>query len=837
MTESGLNSTDARRLLAEYGPNSVEVETSQSKLALIFSVLREPMLLLLLAAGLLSFLLAELTDAILLMVTVVIVLTISIYQQQRTNSALAALKELTAPLAHVIRDGVEIRISSRDVVPGDILLLAEGDRVVADAELNTSASLELDESLLTGESVPVTKSISDRVFTGSLVVRGHGRAKVITTGLATELGKIGKSIESISFQRTRLQQSIDSIVKTIGIIALITVMAIVIIYGVTRGDWLTGGIAAIAAAMALIPEEFPVILTLFMALGAWRMARVKVIARQAPAIEALGSVTVLCVDKTGTLTRNEMTVSEIQFDHQVIDAREARESDPGRSLIQMASLAAPVTPFDPMDKAFRALIDLESAAAGLESVEEFPVIKERLAYIHIWRAKDYLFAAAKGAPEHIAKLSGLSEAELQVITERVHSAGDRGLRVLAVATARLEKRSEGVDLDELDFEFLGLAFLKDPIREGVSQAVAECVTAGIRTVMITGDHPTTARSIAAEIGLKEPKKVLTGSDLAEMSEEELAEQIKECQVFARVTPGDKLRLIRALQSNGEVVAMTGDGINDAPALRAADIGIAMGKRGTDVAREAAHLIITDDDFTSIVAGIRRGRAIYANIQKAMTYVIAIHIPIFGMALVPVLVADWPLILVPALIAFHEVIIDPASSIAFEVESPDPKIMERPPRDVSLGIFDRSGITTAVLQGISVFAVVLGIFIVGINDDIAEEKIRSLTFASLVIANVLLILTNRSRTLTLWEALFKRRNQAVPWLVAGAVSLLLILLNIPIVRDSFELASLSISEYATLILLGYLSVAWFDLRKIVMRVRARGRTGTGTGPGTRTRTSQ
>jgi P-type Ca2+ transporter type 2C len=823
MTEAGLNSTDAKRLLAEYGPNSVEVETSESKLALIFSVLREPMLLLLLAAGLLSFLLAELTDAILLMLTVVIVLSISIYQQQRTNSALAALKELTAPLAHVIRDGVELRISSREVVPGDILLLAEGDRVVADSELITSASLEFDESLLTGESVPVTKSTSDQVFTGSLVVRGHGRAKVICTGSRTELGKIGKSIESISFQRTRLQQSIDSIVKTIGIIALVTVIAIVIIYGVTRGDWLTGGIAAIAAAMALIPEEFPVILTLFMALGAWRMARVKVIARQAPAIEALGSVTVLCVDKTGTLTENEMTVSEIQFNHQKIDAREALNSNEGRELIRIASLAAPLTPFDPMDRAFRSLIDLESVATGMESVAEFPVIKERLAYIHIWQEKSSLLAAAKGAPEHIARLCGVSGTELETITERVHAAGDRGLRVLAVATAHLEKQSEAMNPEKINFKFLGLTFLKDPIRKGVPQAVAECVTAGIRTVMITGDHPTTARSIATEIGLKEATKVLTGIDLAEMSDEELAKRVKECQVFARVSPGDKLRLIRALQSNGDVVAMTGDGINDAPALRAADIGIAMGKRGTDVAREAAHLIITDDDFTSIVAGIRRGRAIYANIQKAMTYVIAIHIPIFGMALVPVLVADWPLILVPALIAFHEVIIDPASSIAFEVESPDPNIMQRPPRDVSQGIFDRSGITTAVLQGISILAMVLGIFILGINDDIAEEKIRSLTFASLVIANVILILTNRSRTLTLWEALFKRRNQAVPWLVAGAISLLLILLNVPIIRDSFELASLSIREYLTLAVLSYLSVSWYDLRKIVARTRARTRT--------------
>ena len=813
MTNIGLTSLEAARLLTEFGPNSVESDTSRSRLSETFAVLREPMLLLLLAAGLISFFLADLTDAILLMFTVVIVLGISIYQQQRTNRALAALKELTAPLAHVVRDGLEVRISSRDVVPGDLIILSEGDRVVADAELVTVSSLECDESLLTGESIPITKGTGEIAFTGSLAVRGHGRARVIATGNETELGKIGKSIESIPYTRTHLQQSIDSIVKAIGGVALLTVIAIVIIYGVTRGNWLEGGIAAIAAAMALIPEEFPVILTLFMALGAWRMARVRVIARQAPAIEALGSVTVLCVDKTGTLTRNEMTVSEVQIDHRVIPAHEAVDSEDGFELLRIASLAAPKTPFDPMDKAFRELVDIEVITEGLISVAEFPVIKERLAYIHIWQQGPSLLVAAKGAPEHIAKLCGIEGIAIEEINQRVMSAGEKGLRVIAVATA-VGEIGKTESIEGFEFQFLGLTFLKDPIRAGVPASVRECVTAGIRTIMITGDHPTTAKSIAQEIGLQSSNGVLTGTDLALLSDDELSERVRSCQIFARVTPNDKLRLIRALQANGEVVAMTGDGINDAPALRAADIGIAMGGRGTDVAREAAHLIITDDDFTSIVAGVRRGRAIYANIQKAMTYVIAIHIPIFGMALVPVLVADWPLILVPALIAFHEVIIDPASSIAFEVESPDPKIMSQPPRKPRSGIFDRREMLLALLQGLSIFALVFAIFIGNIASNTSEEKIRSLTFAALVIANVVLILINRSRTLTLWEALVKRRNVAIPWLIIGAMTLLLMLLNIPLLRDAFDLASLEWREYLLLLALSYLSVSWLDLHKII-----------------------
>lgn len=805
--------------MIKFGPNSLDEDRRRSRFALIFSVLREPMLLLLIAAGVLSFLLADLTDAILLMATVVIVVGISLYQQQRTNKALAALRDLTAPMARVIRDGIESRISSHDVVPGDILLLAEGDRVVADSKLISNSSLEFDESLLTGESIPVAKSIGEVAFTGSLVVRGHGEARVIATGTQTELGKIGKSIESIPYQRTHLQESIDRIVKTIGVIALLTVVAILLIYGSTRGDWLEGGIAAIAAAMALIPEEFPVILTLFMALGAWRMAKVKVIARQAPAIEALGSVTVLCVDKTGTLTRNEMTLSEAQIGDEILAHDHILTDERFERLVRIASLAAPITPFDPMDRAFRALSPLEKASQGLTSLRELPVTKERMAYIHYWQQQNSLLIAAKGAPEHIAALCNVDEDQLNLLNERVAAAGQRGLRVLAVAVAVGESLNSHLQPEELDFEILGLTFLKDPIRDGVPQSVAECVTAGIRAIMITGDHPTTARAIANEIGLNHPDHVITGKEIAELTDQELTKEVRDCQVFARVTPNDKLRLIRALQSNGEVVSMTGDGINDAPALRAADIGIAMGQRGTDVAREAAHLIITDDDFTSIVAGIRRGRAIYANIQKAMTYVIAIHIPIFGMALVPVLVADWPLILVPALIAFHEVIIDPASSIAFEVESPDPKIMEQPPRAPTSGIFDRKGISLALLQGLSVFVLVFTIFLTNINGEESDSRVRSLTFAALVIANVLLILANRSRTLTLWETLIRRKNPAIKWLFLGATSLLLLLLNVPLLSNAFDLIALSMSDYAMLISLSYLSISWFDILKIITRRKA------------------
>ena len=817
MTSEGLSTQEAHTLLLRHGPNALPSEAPKSFARVAVSVLREPMLLLLIAAGLISFLLAELSDAILLMFTVVIVLAISIYQQQRTEKALQALKDLTSPLALVLRDGKEMRISSAELVPGDLLILLEGDRVAADAKIISSSSLEFDESLLTGESVPVMKSSDDMAFTGSLVVRGHGRAIVNSTGASTALGQIGKSLQEIPYQRTFLQESIDRMVKGIGVFAFLTVIAIVIIYGVTRGNWLEGGLAAIAAAMALIPEEFPVIFTLFMALGAWRMARVKVIARQSAAIEALGSVTVLCVDKTGTLTKNVMTVSEIQIDHRIVSGPDVQLDPQAREAARIAALAAPISPFDPMDKAFRAIVDVDPMKDELVSIAEFPVIKERLAYVHIWSTNTEVFAAAKGAPEHIGALCKLSENEIETLTERVHAAGERGFRVLAIAQGRSNNfKPLQPTLDSFQFNFLGLAFLKDPIREGVREAVQECTSAGIRTIMITGDHPTTAKSIASEIGLTDHGRILLGSEISRMSDEELSRFVRDCQVFARVSPEHKLRLIRALQANGEVVGMTGDGVNDAPALRAAEIGIAMGGRGTDVAREAAHLIITDDDFTSIVAGIKRGRSIFSNIQKAMSYVIAIHIPIFGMALSPVFVADWPLILLPALVAFHEVIIDPASSIAFEVEEADPEIMKRPPRKPRSGIFSRFDLSVALLQGLSVFVAVFLVFYFSIDQGADEERIRSLTFTTLVISNVLLILINRSRSLTLWETLIQRRNVALPWIIGGAILLLMILMNIRAIREAFGLQQLAISDYLTLLFISLISLLWYDIFKLIRR---------------------
>lgn len=818
MSIQGLTSTEAQTRLALSGPNSLPADRERNIFALALEVVREPMVLLLVAAGLINFLLAEILDALLLMVTVLIVLAISIVQGRRTERALGALGELTAPLALVIRDGQEIRIPSREVVKGDLIVLLEGDRVSADAQILTCSDLMVDESLLTGESIPVAKSIGEKIFTGSLVTKGHGRALVSETGSETELGKIGKSLRDMPFERTHLQDDVNRLVRSIGILGFLTVAIVIVAFGITRGNWLEGALAGIAVAMALIPEEFPVILTLFLAIGAWRMSRVRVIARRSAAIEALGAVTVLCVDKTGTITMNQMTVTELQCDGEI--HRVVGESLPPRfqRMAQTAALAAPVNAFDPMDKAFQALGEVFIDRSQWISLREYPVEVGRLAFIHLWRNDGKVIAAAKGAPETISRLCSFTEGQINDLNQQVSDAAEKGYRVLAIAHAEIPDGDfEEIDVSSIPFAYEGLALLQDPIREGVLDAVRECTSAGIRTIMITGDHPTTAIAIAKAINLPHPTNVVIGQELDLMTEAELREKIRTASVFARVTPAHKLAIIRALKSVGEIVGMTGDGVNDAPALRAAEIGIAMGGRGTDVAREAAALVITDDNFATIVEGVRRGRAIFANLQKAMTYVIAVHIPIFGMALIPVFSSSWPLVLLPALVAFHEIIIDPACSIVFEEEPADSEIMKQKPSHRNRRLLSRLEILLAVTQGFAVFLGVLFIYLWSFNRSLPDDVIRSMTFTSLVVANILLILANRSRTKTMIETLITRKNPALPWILALASTLLAVLLATPL-GSLFKLGRITFLDFVICAGIALLSVSWYELFKFMNRFK-------------------
>lgn len=815
MSSLGLTQAEAFARLTSDGENVIPSENRKSFFRQVFIVMSEPMLILLVSAGAINFLLAEILDAVMLMFTVVIVLGISIYQARRTEKALYALKQLTAPYATVVRDGVQQRISSNQIVVGDVVLVSEGDRVCADAELIESSTLAVDESTLTGESVPVEKVNHDPVYSGTLITRGHGKAVVVATGIHSQLGKIGKSLQEIPFERSQLQKDVDQLVRVIGLLGIITVISVITIYGSTRDNWLEGGLAGIAAAMALIPEEFPVIMTLFLAIGAWRMSQVKVIARKPSAIEALGSVSVLCVDKTGTITENRMTVTEIHIDSQQYEINDHVLPKVVTEVLEVAALACPIRAFDPMDKAFQVLVQHDPDELAGISLQEFPVEDTRMAYIHIWEIDGQMLIAAKGAPETISRLCKLDLTTNEKLVKQVNDAAERGFRVLAIANLCLPLNSLlPEDIRDLNMNFLGLALLRDPVREGVVESIKECVRAGIKTIMITGDHPTTALSIARDIGLPFTNSCITGNQLDEMDDAELISRIREVSVFARVVPEHKLRIVRALQKNREIVGMTGDGVNDAPALRAADIGIAMGARGTDVAREAASLIITDDNYTSIAHGIQRGRATYANLQKAMSYVVAIHIPIFGLALIPIFSTSWPLILLPGLVAFHEVIIDPACSVVFEEESPDPHIMEEEPRGINRRIFTRSELLLSVFQGFTVFIAISVLFFSALWSGRPDNEIRSLTFGALMIANVGLILTNRSRTLTILQTFQQRDNRTVKWIVIGAGIILFALIQLPPMRAIFDLGAISFIDWLMILSTALLGTGWYEIYKFI-----------------------
>ncbi|MGK2875536.1 MAG: cation-translocating P-type ATPase [Nocardioides sp.] len=843
---SGLASEEAARRLAEDGPNELATAKRRTLLAQTWQVVREPMLLLLLFAGLINLVLAEPLDAVMLMGSAVVVIAISIYQERKTENALVALRDLSSPRALVLRDGRQMRIAGRDVVRGDAVLLSEGDRVPADAVLLEAVNISVDESALTGESVPVRKSPATAeqtsapmgppggdstpwVFSGTLVVKGHGVGVVRGTANDTELGRIGTALSTIESERTPLQREIDRLVRFFAVIGVTAAAAVVVIYGLTRGHWLEGVLAGVAAAMSLLPEEFPVVLTVFLALGAWRMSRRNVLTRRPPVVETLGSATVICVDKTGTLTLNSMTVRELVTGDETVEV--TGDSLPERvlDLVEAAALASPVDAFDPMDKAFRDVAATYLAGTardhdGWELVREYPLTEQTLALTHVWASphEDRYVVGAKGAPETVADLCHFSHDQRSVLTDQVEQATAAGRRVLAVARAYPDRAGElPAEQHGFDFEYLGLATLQDPVRPGVAEAVAECASAGVRTVMITGDYPGTALAIAREIGLDHEAGVITGSELADLDDAELAQRVAEVSIYARMVPTHKLRLVRALKANGEVVAMTGDGVNDAPALRAADIGIAMGKRGTDVARESAGLVITDDDFTSIVDGVRQGRGIFDNLRKAMAYIVAVHIPIIGMSLVPLLATDWPLVMLPVQIALIELIIDPACSIVFEAEEVDPAIMEQQPRRLGEPVISRRILVIAVLQGLSVFAAVLGIYLSSVLADRPDSVTRSVTFATLLMGNLVLILVNRSWRLPVWKTFRERRNPTVKWILVVGIGVLTLMLVVPPVRDAFNFGPTTFRDWIFAAGAALLSVIWFEIYKAVTHPKTAG----------------
>lgn len=789
----GLNEAEVLASRTQHGANVLESQKPPRPLRRILNIIKEPMFLLLIAAGLISLFLAEPIDAGVLLLMVVIVIGTTLYQEGRAEKALEALNAIAAPHAKVRRGGKQQMLPSADLVVGDVVILAEGDRVPADLRIVQGANLMLDESTLTGESLPVAKNLGEQLGSGSMLVSGRAIAVVTAVGAQTELGKISTGLSEEGVSRTRLQSEVNRLVKVVATLAVIAAIGITLVLLLTRDSMGQALLAGIASAMAMIPEELPVVLTLFFAIGAWRMTKERVLTRKSAAIETLGSVTAICVDKTGTLTMNKLDVD------QLIDHGNEKE------LPYFAQLASPLESADPVDVAFHSLGD---QARSLQLVREYPLEPNWPAMTLVWDAGDHYVVATKGAPETVARMAGQ---DASTLSQRVHEAALGGRRIIGVAGIRIPKGELPATQQEFSLEYKGLVALRDMLRPGVKEAIDECHAAGIRVIMITGDFIGTAREIASEVGLADTGE-LTGSELDQLTDEELAERVKTLTVCARMTPSHKLRLVKALRDNNEVVAMTGDGVNDAPALKLADISIAMGMRGTDVAREASKLIITDDDFTSIVAGIRRGRGIYDGIRKSVAYIIAVHIPLLGMAILPILFFDWPLILLPAMVAFLEIIIDPACTIVFQAEPLDPNIMKRKPRPVDQSLFNFQTLGVALVQGAVVLALVIAQYFYLVAQGRPEEEVRSVTLLLMVFSNLMLILTNRSWNLGLVSTLIHRRNPSVWWITGITLALVTSILLIPGLSGAFGLGVTTPGDWLMAAVLSVVGIVWFEFYK-------------------------
>jgi Ca2+-transporting ATPase len=829
----GLTSGEAAEGLARDGPNELPYAGRRRLPRILRDVLSEPMFGLLLGSGVIYLLLGDHVEAVLLLIFASLSVSIAVIQETRSEKVIEALRDLTSPRALVIRDGEHKRIAGRDVVRGDIVLLSEGDRVPADGILIEQSELLTDESLLTGESMPVRKIAAGAgfngqavaggddlpfVFSGTLVARGHGMAEITATGPNSEIGRIGRALEGIEIAPARLTTQTARVVRVAAGLGGVCCVIAVVLYGLLRGTWLNALLAGVALGMAMLPEEFPLVLTVFMVMGAWRMSRARVLTRRASAIETLGEATVLCTDKTGTLTENRMSIIRLEVEGESVDVPHREE--PGatsRRLAFTGALASAPEAYDPMDHAFQELARRwNERATGRPLLKHYALQPDLLAVTYVWQQEHGVPAlvAAKGAPEAIADLCHIEGDSRIRLREGVDRLAEAGMRVLAVAEAEHDGPLPESPRS-FSFRFLGIAGIADPLRESAPEAIRECRAAGVRVVMITGDYPVTARAIARQAGL-DHGEVLDGPAIGRMSDTELKAAVQRVNVFARIVPAQKLRIVHALKSHGDVVAMTGDGVNDAPALKAADIGIAMGARGTDVAREAASLVLLDDDFGSIVGTIRLGRRIYDNLRKAMAYIVAVHVPIAGLALLP-LIAGLPMIFGPVHIAFMEMVIDPVCSMVFEAESQEGDVMRRPPRASTSSLFSRALVVWGLVQG-TIGLVPLGLmYWLALRRGMPEGDARALTFVSLVLVDLGLVLVNRSFDGTMFRAVAKG-NRALWWVTAVTVSLLALVLAWPAGRELFRFGPLHGDDLAVVAVVVAAVVLVLDGLKRFWRVR-------------------
>ncbi len=833
LNSGGLTAAQALELQKTYGKNEIAQKKKETFFVKALHTVAEPMFLLLMVAAVIYFILGEPRDGAIMLIFVVGIISIDIVQEWKTDKTLSALRDLSAPHIRVIRDGGEMVIASSDLVPGDLMLIYEGEKIPADGVVLKCSDLCVDESSLTGESegvwkVPRGEEVPegdywrrDRCYAGTLVTKGSGTILVDKTGSSTEYGKIGAHVAEAPEEPTPLQKQTGSLVRTCAIIAgvLFVLVGIVTWMNLPDHDFndrvIESILSGITLAMAMIPEEFPVILTVFLSMGAWRLAKKHSLVRRLPSVETLGAVSVLCVDKTGTITMNQMTVQSVW----------AANGDE-ETLSETMGLGCETDAYDPMEKAMldyckKIGITSEHLFAG-DLIKEYPFTDELKVMGHVWRHDGELLIAAKGSPEKIISLCAMTEEARAAAVSRLREMSGEGLRVIAIATRHCsDVNNIPDDIRDCRLTLLGLVGLADPPRPGVERDIARCRRAGIRVVMITGDNGLTAAAIAKKIGMEHTERIITGDMLGNMSDEELRGQVKTASIFSRVIPEHKMRIVKALRENGEVVAMTGDGVNDAPALKYAHIGIAMGGRGSQVSREAADLILLDDNFSTIVETVRDGRSIYDNIRKAVGYVFTIHIPIaLSSLLAPFLgIAPSSLLLLPLHVVLLELVIDPTCSVVLERQPAEENIMDRPPRSPEEKLLNIRALGKSLLQGFVIFAASFGVYYLELRKNFMDPSAaRSMGLAVILLSNILLVQVNSSD----WDyaviSLKRLARDKTMWLVgAGSLAMLLAILYTPLCHV-LKLAPLAASDLLLSAVIAVAAVGWYEAVKLVKHMR-------------------
>jgi Ca2+-transporting ATPase len=821
---TGLSDQQVKESREKFGENKIAGKKRNTVLTAIFNIFKEPMILLLLAASTLYFFSGKTGDAIFLSSSILLVSAISLYQDSRSRNAIAQLQKLTNPLCKVLRNGKVIEIVNTELVVGDIMIIEEGTSVSADGLIIQANDFSVNESILTGESLAISKnetSPEPQVFSGSTVASGSATVKVTAIGNQTKLGQIGKSLDDIEEEKTPLEIKINDFVKKLVIAGAIVFILFWLLNFLKSHDILGSLLQALTLAMSILPEEIPVAFSTFMALGAWRMMKMGVLVKQMKTVETLGSASVICLDKTGTITQNKMSIAQLFIfkKNEIIDFSKTNNPEE-EELLSIAMWASEQSPFDQMEIAIHHAYE-ESIKKDLrkefEMVHEYPLGGIPPMMTHIFKNKENNYIiAAKGSPEAMMQVSHLNQDEIKQVELALEEMANKGYRVLGVGEAVFENTKFPETQQEFKFNFKGLVAFYDPPKANIAEVFKNFYKAGIKIKIITGDNAKTTAAIASQVNFITEGQSLTGDQLMAIPDTEIQKTVLETSIFSRMFPEAKLRIINSLKASGQIVAMTGDGVNDGPALKAAHIGVAMGSAGSELAKDSASLVLTDDDLSKMVDAIAMGRRIYVNLKKAIQYIISIHIPIILTVLVPLMLGwIYPNIFSPIHVIFLELIMGPTCSIIYENEPMEKDTMEQKPRPFSSTFFNTKELTLSIVQGLMITAGTLSLYQYAVHMSYDESTTRTMVYVGLITSNIFLTLVNRSFYFSVFSTL-KYKNNLLLLIISATISITALMLFLPPVNRFFLFSKISLPQLAISAAFGFVFVIWFEIFKSIKR---------------------